>query len=155
MRWIIAIAFLLACLMCLGQAKREPDRHIVLPNLKLLRCTSPECYQLWQDEIPTQNVVYPDQVRIELGNGACPYGVAARYNKSVSFNELKAAIESRYGEGEYKHWTAAPLMIWRVGSDVSIQLETVDKRMAKLQRVEMGTNNIHYTFAQAPTPCGH
>ena len=78
----------------------------------------------------------------------------ARYDKSVSFEDLQAAIEGHYGKGTAEHWTNAPLTIWHVEREkFSIQLETVDKRMAKAQGVEEGTKNIHYTDAQVPTKC--
>ena len=45
-----------------------------------------------------------------------PFGLTARYNKAVSFEELKAALEKRYGKG-----TAENLASW-TGDDVAVRI---------------------------------
>jgi hypothetical protein len=107
---------------------------------------------LWEDGAPEASDIYPERVEAALLGKACPFGVSARYDKSIAFDELQAAIEARYGKGTPEHWTKAPLMVWHVRSDdFMIELVTVDKRMAKVQRVEVGTKEINYTDSRMPT----
>jgi hypothetical protein len=154
MNAIVAAVIIAASLTSYGQATNHVRQHIALPNPKLVRCVSSSCYWPWQDGPPDANDVYPTRVEIGFHGSSCPFGVTARYDKSVSFEDLEAAIEQHYGKGESEHWTRAPLMIWHVETvGVMITLETVDKRMAKAQRVEVGTKNVIYTDSQVPTKC--
>lgn len=155
MKSIFATVILVACATSYGQVKPETRKHVVLPNPKLVRCTSADCYNLWQNRPPDANNIYPHAVDISLLDSPCAFGVTARYDKAVSFEDLRAAIEEQFGKGTAQHWTKAPLMSWQVESQkLHIVLETADKRLAKAQRLDVGTKIIHYTDSQVPTKCG-
>jgi hypothetical protein len=42
--------------------------------------------------------MHPQQVIVDFYNNPLPLGVTARYDKSVSMDDLKAAIDERYGQ---------------------------------------------------------
>lgn len=116
---------------------------------------SVDCYQLWQEGPRNTDDIYPTRVEVGLLGNPCPFGVTAYYDKSVSFNKLQSELEEQYGKGTSEHWIKTPLMSWRAEPEkVSILLEVVDKRMAKAQKVELGTIIIHYTDSEVPTRCG-
>ncbi len=155
MRRIIASVIFMACLASHGQVKNEPAQHIVLPNPKLVRCVSSNCSPLWQDNPSSVDGVYPEQMDISLFNYKCPFLVIARYGKSVSFNDLQAAIEKQYGKGTIQHWTkTTPWLTWHLESEkLDIRLRTLDKRMAKAWRAEAGTKLLDYEDSGGPTKC--
>jgi hypothetical protein len=63
----------------------------------------------------------------------------ARYDKSVSEEELRAAINDRYGK-----W-AVLRGVWRVESEgFVIQLATVNKEMGRDSNEEVGTKHVIY-----------
>lgn len=133
------------CGMSSGQAAGRSDKRVILPNIKLVRCMTSDCFQLLQDEAPRPGDIYPEHIDVAFLDRWCPFGLTARYNKAVSFEDLKNALESRYGKGTARNWTDAPLMIWEVESaHLFIQLDVADKRMAQNQHVEEGTKAIHY-----------
>jgi hypothetical protein len=74
--------------------------HIVLPNEQLMSCKSSSCSQLYSDAGP--NDIYPRQVIVDFlgsnGSESCLRSIAAVYEKSVSIDDLKAAIDQRYGK---------------------------------------------------------
>jgi len=140
-----------ASLACFGQAKPEPGKRIILPNPKLIRCVSLACYQLWEDTPPQTGDVYPVRVEVALLGKHCPFGVSAVYDKSISFEDLQSAIEARFGKGTPEHWTEAPLILWHVGDDFTIMLDTADQKIAKNRRLDVGTKELFYTDARMPT----
>jgi len=120
----IAAALLIAGFTSYAQIKHEPGKHVVLPNPKLLRCVSSHCAQLWRDKVPDANDIYPKQVVVDLfDNSPCPLGVMARYDKSVSMDDLKAAIDEHYGQWALANNDTAPVKLWRVKTEkFAIQL---------------------------------
>jgi hypothetical protein len=156
MKAILATAIAVACLAAPGQVKSE-TRHVILPNPTLLRCLSLACSQLWQDKAPEPNDIYPKAVTVELpDNTPCPLGVSVQYDKSVSMDDLKAAIDARYGKWAFVTNATSPVKSWRVESErFSIQLRNVTERDAKLSddKLEVGTKTVVYTSFQ-PTKCG-
>lgn len=72
-------------------AKHENAGHVVLPDPKLLGC------MVLQRPLADTNVPYPKQVSIDFDQ-ASGRGVMAVYDKSVSIDELKLAIDDRYGK---------------------------------------------------------
>ena len=111
------LAVLMAVMTTMSFAPRatftpENGGHIVLPNEKLLSCKSSSCSQLYSDAGP--NDIYPRQVIVDFfgsnGSESCVRGVVAIYEKSVSIDDLSAAIDQRYGK--WKH--ADMPTLWRV-----------------------------------------
>ena len=71
--------------------------------------------------------------------------MTARYNKAVSFDNLKAALEKQYGNGSVKNWTDTPSVIWEVEpAHVIIELKIVNKRMSQNEPLEEATKLVHY-----------
>jgi hypothetical protein len=78
----------------------------------------------------------------------------ARYDKSVSMDDLKAAIDGRFGKWAVAGFTTGSLMLWRVESEnFAIQLSDTDKRTAKLEQQEVGTKTVIYIAFQPPQKC--
>lgn len=155
MKAILATAIALACLATPVQIKSE-TKHVILPNPKLIRCVSLACSQLWQDKAPEANDIYPKAVSVELpDNTPCALAVTAQYDKSVSFDDLKAAIDMRYGKWAGVTNDISPVKSWRVESDrFTIRLRTITEQDAKLSddKFEVGTKTVVYTSFQ-PTKC--
>jgi hypothetical protein len=155
MKAIFATAIALVCLATPLQIKSE-TKHVILPNPKLVRCTSLACSQLWQDKAPEANDIYPKAVSVELpDNTPCALAVTAQYDKSVSFDDLKAAIDMRYGKWAGVTNDTSPVKSWRVEPDrFTIRLRTITEQDAKLSddKFEVGTKTVVYTSFQ-PTKC--
>ena len=71
-------------------------RKIVLPNPQLIRCRSAACSQLWKQDSDEGDLVYPAQVLTDFVKGEV-VGLTAVYDKSVSTEEIRAAINRFYG----------------------------------------------------------
>jgi hypothetical protein len=129
-----------------GQTKQSATRRVILPNVKLIRCMTSDCFQLLQDDPPRPGDIYPEHIDVAFLDRWCPFGLTARYNKAVSFEDLKAALEKRYGKGTVKNWGDAPLMIWDIESDhLFIQLQVAGKRMVQNEPlIAEGAKLIHY-----------
>jgi len=131
MNRLIATAILATGLTFCGQVGHEYGKQVALPNSKLLRCVASGCGQLWLDTPADTNTIYPKQVSIDVRD-SCPMGVMARYDKSVSIQEVKAAIDQRYGKWALSENDDAsvPVKLWRVEpEEFAIQLSVVDKGM--------------------------
>jgi hypothetical protein len=156
MKIFLAVTILLASLFTFAQAP-QTGKNIVLPNTKLLRCMSLVCSQLWQDKAPDENDIHPSDVAVDLSAGShCLMEVTAHYNKSVSMDDLKAAIDLRYGKWAKATNATSPVKSWRVETETfSIQLREVDKIDAQLSgdKLEVGAKAIIYT-AFPGTKCG-
>jgi|ERR1700733_1449501 len=145
---LLLAAFLLTgmCSMSAGQATGQSTKRVILPNLKLVRCMTSDCFQLLQDNPPRPGDIYPEHIDVAFLDRWCPFGLDATYNKAVPLEDLTSALEKLYGKGTAKNWTDAPLMIWHIESDqFLIQLDVADKRMAQSRHVEEGTRTIHYS----------
>jgi len=93
---VVAVVLLLGLANC-QTAQEEKSTRLVLPNPKLLRCKSVDCFQLWVESPREANAVFPKQTTIDM-NEDCLYGMTAVYDKSVSLDQVKAAIDARYGK---------------------------------------------------------
>jgi hypothetical protein len=145
---IIIFATLLSSLVSSAQQmKRVASKHVILPNPKLLRCTSLNCSQLWQTP-PVADDIYPNQIVIDLlRNNYCPLGVIARYDKSISLEHLKSAIDEKYGKWASRNNATATVKLWRVEPEnFSIQLSAISDGVATND--EAGTKQIIYMTFQ-------
>jgi len=134
------------CGVAAAQTKQQTSKHVILPNIKLVRCITSDCFQLLQQDPPRPGDVYPEHIDVAFLDRWCPFGLDATYNKAVPLEDLTSALEKLYGKGTAKNWTDAPLMIWHIESDqLLIQLDVADKRMAQSRHVEEGTRTIHYS----------
>ncbi len=89
-------------------------RKIVLPNPHLIHCDSADCSQMWGQDLGHDGAVYPAPVLTDLVNGEV-VGLTAVYDKSVSTQELWAAIDRLYPKREVVHGNGA--FVWRVEPD--------------------------------------
>ena len=142
-RMALATLFVLT-LISSGQNSERAERQIVLPNPKLLRCQSYDCAQLWQATAHGPTGIYPKQVVVDLfSNTPCPLGVMAHYDKSISLDELKSAIDARYGEWAFANNKTAAVKLWRVEPEnFAIQLSETDKRIGANLKEEIGTKTV-------------
>jgi hypothetical protein len=121
-----------------GRIGHENGSRIVLPNSKLLGCRSSGCFQLWQDNPAQADAIYPRQVVIDIfGNDRCPRGILALYEKSVSTDDIKAALDQRYGKWALAGFATSPVKLWRVEPEkFAIQLAITEDRTKEVTRDE-------------------
>jgi hypothetical protein len=106
---MIAVAGFFLASLCSGAQVGDSTRKIVLPSPQLIHCRAAECSQLWKQDSTDGGIVYPAQVLTDLVNGEV-VGLTAVYDKSVSIEELRAAVDARYSK-----WTVSGLDLhWRV-----------------------------------------
>lgn len=97
-RVIAAMGCLLASLCASAQAG-DRTRKIVLPNPELIHCRSAECSRLWKQNWGSGGVVYPAQVLTDFVKGEV-VGLTAIYDKSVSQEEIRKAVDLLYAKWE-------------------------------------------------------
>jgi hypothetical protein len=94
MKPLAVLLFLVAGSMMCGQDKAEDGRQIMLPSPSLLSCGS---VQLWESEKAGGAAVYPVWVHLDnFDDNGCPRGMMAVYDKTVSLNNVRAALDRRY-----------------------------------------------------------
>jgi hypothetical protein len=137
-----------------GQAAtKEISSRIVLPNSKLLRCDSSDCSRVWLEKSAETNAVYPKQVIIDL-NQSCLYGMTALFDKSIPLDDIKAAIDERYGKWAVPEFVNSPLKIWRVEPEkFAIQLSVASKNDEKRNIAEAGTRLAIYLAFGGKSAC--
>ena len=153
MKRIVAVLTLVLILPHLQVARGQNPGRIVLPNPKLLRCSSSDCFQLWP-EATEQKAIFPKQMIVDMEQG-CVYGMTALYDKSVSLDQIVSAID-----GDYKQWTVSGLShpslhVWRVEDQkFSIQLTVASKENEKRNTAEAGTRQAIYIAFGGKASCG-
>lgn len=105
---IIAIGCLWGTVCVNAQVGASP-RAVVLPSPQLIHCRSVECSQLWNKN--GEPAAYPAQVLTDVVNGEV-VGLTAVYDKSVSIEELRSAIDTLYPKAE-----RLPPGLWRVKAE--------------------------------------
>ncbi len=107
-RVMAAIGCLLASL-CAGAQAGDSTRKVVLPSPQLVHCRAAECSQLWKQDSSDGGIVYPAQILTDFVNGEV-VGLTAVYDKSVTTEEIRTAINALYSK-----WTVSGLTnTWRV-----------------------------------------
>jgi hypothetical protein len=153
MKRLIAATVLMLGLANCQTAQEEKDKGLVLPNPKLLRCKSADCFQLWVEGPHEENAVFPKQTRIDM-NGDCLYGMTAVYDKSVPLDQVKAAIDERYGKWALAQFVNSPLKLWRVESErFAISLTVADKKDEKMNLADAGTKEVIYIAFGGRSAC--
>ncbi|MGA8072915.1 MAG: hypothetical protein WB995_05525, partial [Candidatus Acidiferrales bacterium] len=144
MNRVLAAVVLMLGVAYAQTASEESGSRIVLPNSKLLRCKSSDCSQLWLEKSAETNAVYPKQVIIDM-NQSCLYGMTALFDKSIPLEDIKAAIDERYGKWAVPEFVNSPLRIWRVEPEMfAIQLSVADKKDEKRNTADAGTREAIY-----------
>jgi hypothetical protein len=130
-------------------APKQPT--VVLPSSELLRCSAPECQQMWHGPV-SLDAIYPHQVAIDFDHG-CIYGLTAYYDASVPFETIKAALDEKYGEWESRDGKNPNVIYGRVDSlKLTIMLSTADKKNEKFG-LEAGTKQVIYIAIGGPKAC--
>ena len=128
MKRLFAAIVLVLALAQVQAAKEGTSSRVVLPNSELLRCKSSDCYQLWSGKSVEANAIFPTQISVDT-KGGCIYGLTARYDKSVALDDIKTAINVRYGRWVLPESANSPIKLWRVESErFAIQLVALDKK---------------------------
>lgn len=149
---IIAIVLMLG-LAHSQTAKEEKSSHLALPNPKLLRCTSSDCFQLWSGKSVEANAVFPKQVIVDM-NQSCLYSMTALYDKSVSVGDVRTAIDERYEKWALADSANSPVKLWRVEPEkFAIQLSVAGKEDEKKNIAEAGTKLAIYMAFGGRSAC--
>ena len=108
-----------ACLLMAFGANAQVGgsrRGVVLPSPQLIHCHSVDCSQLWNKNGGPAG--YPAQVLTDVVNGEV-VGLTAVYDKSVSLEELRSAIDILYPKAGIHGLPG----LWRVETEqLAIQL---------------------------------
>ena len=156
MKRVIAAVFLMLCLANYQIAREENASRLVLPNPKLLRCRSSDCFQLWSEESNEANAVFPKQLIIDMKQ-SCLYGMTAVYDKSIPVEEVKAAIDESYGKWALADSASSAVKLWRVTPErFAVQLSVADKNDEKRNIADAGTKQAIYIAFGGRSACdGH
>jgi len=88
---------------------------------QLIHCRFSECSKLWKEQSSDEGWVLPAQIRLDTVNDEIT-GLTAVYEKSVSTQEIRAAIDSVYGKSRMAT-DSDKLWLWRVEpQQLAIQL---------------------------------
>ena len=153
MKKIITAGFLMLALAHSLTPRGGLSGRIVLPNPRLLRCASSNCFQVWSEKSIEENAVFPKQLIIDMDQ-SCLYGMTALYDKILSVDDVKMAID-----GQYKKWAQADVAspsvkLWRVESEkFSIQLSIAGKEDEKKNIAEQGTKQAIYIAFGGKAAC--
>jgi hypothetical protein len=152
-RFIAAAGLLLGLANC-QTAKEESRSRLVLPNPKLLRCKSSDCFQLWLDKSAEANAVFPKQLVIDMNQG-CLYGMRAIYEKSIPVDDVRAAINERYEKWELPlDDPGGSVKLWRVEPEkFAISLSVADKKDEKMNIADVGTKEAIYIAFGGRSAC--
>jgi hypothetical protein len=120
----------------------EPPGKVILPNPKLIGCSTSGCPPVLPDGTDPR-VVYPWQVSLDYTNGSV-IGLVALYDEPTSINDVQAAVNERYGQWALANFRTGPARLWRVEPEhLAIQLSQPESGMVRL---------IYLTFdAKHPT----
>jgi hypothetical protein len=142
-RLIAVVVLILGLAHCQSAKEENGSSRFVLPNPKLLRCKSSDCFQLWSEKSVEANAVFPKQVIIDM-NQSCIYGMTVSWDKSISIDDVKAAIDERYGKWALGQFANSTMKLGRVEPEkFAIQLSVADKKDEKMNVAEAGTKQGH------------
>lgn len=153
MKRVLAAMVLMLGLACGQAVTEETGSRIVLPNPKLLRCKSSDCYHVWLEKAADTNALFPEQVTMDM-NQSCLYGITARYDKSIPLGDIRAAIDEHYGKWAVPELANSPLRIWRVEPEkFAIQLSIATKKDERRNIAEAGTKQAIYIAFGGRSAC--
>lgn len=146
-RVMAAVGWLLGSL-CAGAQAGGSMRRIVLPNPQLIHCRSAVCSQLWKQDSTDGGTVYPAQVLTDFVNGEV-VGLTAVYDKSVSTEELRAAINALYAKATFQVATD----MWRVEPEqIAISIFDGSNGAKEITYLKFGTYASHVPSAHLDCP---
>ena len=113
--------------MVLAVPKDPIEKHVVLPNPRLVRHCSSICTHFWDGDSWGTNDIYPLQLAIDIAGHGCPRGVVALYDNSVSLADIKGALDQRYEKWANPENSRLRVKIWRVEPEnVAVQLAEIE-----------------------------
>lgn len=127
-----------------SQPSAGKPRQIVLPNPRLIHCKSAECSTLWKQDSANGRAVYPAQVLTDLVNGEI-VGLTAVYDKSVSADELRDAVNK-----DYEKWSLHlhSMSAWRIEPEqLAISLADGADGAKEVIYLKFGTYESHVPSA--------
>jgi hypothetical protein len=81
--------------------------------------------------------------------------MTAIYDKSVSLETVRAAINESYGEWAYGDFSSTAMTLWRVTPEkFAIQLTAADKKDEKRNWAEAGSKVVIYIAFGGRSACG-
>ncbi|MFZ0978556.1 MAG: hypothetical protein WAN23_04050 [Candidatus Acidiferrales bacterium] len=152
MKTVAALLLMLSLLYLLPASAQNASR-IVLPNTNLLRCSSSGCSQLWSADVD-QKAIFPKQVIVDTDRG-CIYGMTALYDKSLSFDLVKSALDNHYRQwsGKEMDVPASHAYIWRVPQKLVIQITVDGKEAERKGWAEAGTKRVRFLAIGGRNAC--
>ena len=135
MRNLVVFAMLMMGLVSCSRSNHENGRQIVLPNPSLLKACPSKHPPLWRDPPTGTKAIYPAKFHVDFTEGGCSYGFMAWYDKSVSFEQMRQAINQRYGKWEKMELLRpGTISIWRIEPErFVISLTEVTAEDAKVE----------------------
>ena len=121
-------------------SKGETPGKVILPNPKLIGCSTSGCPPVLSDG-KDPRAVYPWQVLLDYTNGSV-IGLIALYDEPTSMDDLQAAVDERYQQWAVANFRKGPVRLWRVGPEhIVIQLSQADTGMVKLIYLTIGAKH--------------
>lgn len=109
----------------------EPPGKVILPNPKLIRCSTSSCPPVLADGTDP-HAVYPWQVSLDYTNGSV-IGLTALYDQPTSMDDVQGVVNERYGQWAAADFRTGPLRMWRVEPErFVIELSQADTGMVRL-----------------------
>lgn len=138
MHWACRVLVTAGLLASVSLVAQEKGRNVILPSPQLIHCRSAECSRLWKEESSSGGSALPAQIRVDNVNGEI-VGLTAVYDKSVSTEEIRAAIDAVYGKSRMVLHSDT-LWIWRVEPEkLVIQLAHQGDGESQLIYLKIGT----------------
>jgi hypothetical protein len=138
----VFVAVLLTLVLAYGAATEENGIRVVLPNPKLLRCNPSDCDQVWLKNSTNRRCV--PEASQHRHESKLPHGMTAIYDKSVPFDDIRTAIDERYGKWAVPQLSSSPLKMRRVVPEkFAIQLSVVSKKEANGISPRREASDIH------------
>jgi hypothetical protein len=113
------------------QLPSGPPGKVILPDPKLLRCSTSSCPSVLPDG-KDPRVVYPWQVSLDYNHGSV-IGLTALYDDPSSVDDVRTAVNQRYGKFAFDSNGKTPVNLWRVEPEkLAISLSTNKYGMVQL-----------------------
>jgi len=136
----------------LNRVSGENLGRVVLPNSRLLRCSSSDCLQLFSEGVEPK-AMSPKQIVLDIDNG-CIYGMTAMYEKSVPVERIKSGLDEIYKQWSVSYPSESNLYLWRVEPQrFAVQLTVASKEDEKRNATEAGTRQVIYIAFGGKSAC--
>jgi len=108
-----------------------PPGKVILPDPKLIGCSTSGCPPVLPGSRDPR-LAYPWQVSLDYTDGSA-IGLTALYDEPISVDDVRAAVNERYGRFAFDSNGKTPVNLWRVEPDkLAISLSTNEYGMVQL-----------------------